>query len=228
MNYIFPKLLDMLAADYVVGTLRGAARLRFERLCLSNSGARAARERWEDRLTPFALQLSPLWPREQVWPLIRDRISPKEASSKPRFVLRSYLPLAAAAALVGIAVWIGPKMMSPISTHVIAVLGIDATHPRWRIERSVDAGQINVVTLALVVANPQKTFELWALPYDGKSPVSLGLLPQSGALARTLSERQSAAILGAGKLAVSVEPLGGSSTGAPTGPVIMVGVLANS
>ena len=226
MNYIFPKLLDMLAADYVVGTLRGAARLRFERLCLSNSGARAARDRWEDRLTPFALQLSPLWPRGQVWPLIRDRISPKQASFKPRFALRLYLPLATAAVLV--AVWVAPKILAPISTQVIAVLRVDATHPQWRIERSVDARQMKVVTLATLVANSHKTFELWVLPQHGKSQVSLGLLPQSGALVRTLSERQSAAIIGAGKLTVRVEPLGGSPTGAPTGPVTIVGAVANS
>jgi len=212
----------------VVGTLRGAARLRFERLCLSNSGARAARDRWEDRLTPFALQLSPLWPRGQVWPLIRDRISPKQASFKPRFALRLYLPLATAAVLVAVAVWIAPKILAPISTQVIAVLGVDATHPQWRIERSVDARQMKVVTLAILVANSHKTFELWALPQHGKSQVSLGLLPQSGALVRTLSERQSAAIIGAGKLAVSVEPLGGSPTGAPTGSMIIVGAVANS
>jgi anti-sigma-K factor RskA len=40
-----------------------------------------------------------------------------------------------------------------------------------------------------------------------------------------LSATQSAALLTAGKLAVSIEPPGGSPTGAPTGPVVMVGVI---
>jgi anti-sigma-K factor RskA len=71
----------------------------------------------------------------------------------------------------------------------------------------------------------QKTYELWALPRDGKPPVSLGLLPRQGESARPLSEHQSAALMAAGKLAVSIEPPGGSPTGTPTGPVIMVGEI---
>jgi len=52
--------------------------------------------------------------------------------------------------------------------------------------------------------------------------VSLGLLPGAGRADRTLSEPQRAALLAADKVAVSVEPAGGSPTGAPTGPIVIV------
>ena len=78
--------------------------------------------------------------------------------------------------------------------------------------------------VALGGARPQsgKSFELWALPDNGGAPVSLGLMPESGRLDRELTDAQRAALRGASKVAVSLEPTGGSPTGAPTGPVLFV------
>jgi anti-sigma-K factor RskA len=52
--------------------------------------------------------------------------------------------------------------------------------------------------------------------------VSLGVLPQAGAALVKLNAVQLAAIGGARNFAVSREPLGGSPTGQPTGPVLLV------
>jgi len=49
MRYEAPDLLDQLAGQYVLGTLRGRARRRFERVIENNPAARAAVQRWEDR-----------------------------------------------------------------------------------------------------------------------------------------------------------------------------------
>ena len=67
-----------------------------------------------------------------------------------------------------------------------------------------------------------RSYELWALPRGGGAPVSLGLLPAAGSAERPLSERQRTALLAADKVAVSVEPAGGSPTGSPTGPIVIV------
>jgi anti-sigma-K factor RskA len=55
--------------------------------------------------------------------------------------------------------------------------------------------------------------------------VSLGLLPDAGQLERTLSIAQRSALSSATQVAVSLEPTGGSPTGAPTGPVLFVAAL---
>jgi anti-sigma-K factor RskA len=47
-------------------------------------------------------------------------------------------------------------------------------------------------------------------------------MPVEGTADRELTEAQRAALLAASKVAISVEPEGGSTTGAPTGPVIIV------
>jgi anti-sigma-K factor RskA len=48
------------------------------------------------------------------------------------------------------------------------------------------------------------------------------VLPSSGTLSRELSAAQRQAIARATRVAVSVEPLGGSPTGQPTGNIIFV------
>jgi anti-sigma-K factor RskA len=228
MNYDRQDLLELLAAEFVIGTLRGAARRRFQRLCDSQPAALAARSRWEDRFATLALQLAPVTPGARTWQGIYQQISATKVTPiRPRQRPGLWLPLAAAAALLGIAVWLGPRLLFP-PTQVVAVLGADVQHPQWRIERSIDAQQLRVTTIAAMTSNPQNAFELWALPRDGKPPVSLGLLPRTGKASYKLSNRQSAAVLAAGNLAVSVEPPGGSPTGAPTGPVIMVGAVVVS
>ena len=67
-----------------------------------------------------------------------------------------------------------------------------------------------------------RSLELWALPRNGSAPVSLGLIPRAQGLSVALLEPQRAALLAADKVAVSLEPRGGSPTGAPTGPVVHV------
>ena len=73
-----------------------------------------------------------------------------------------------------------------------------------------------------VRTNPEKAYELWALPRGGRPPVSLGLLPRDGTLKRALTAAQRAGLMGSDRVAVSLEPKGGSPTGQPTGPVLFV------
>ncbi|WP_293373281.1 anti-sigma factor [Nevskia sp.] len=62
MNYEHPELIDKLAAHYVIGALRGPARLRFERLLASSGRARQQVGLWEMRFAPVALGLPPVAP----------------------------------------------------------------------------------------------------------------------------------------------------------------------
>ena len=65
MNYRDPELQARLAADYVVGLLRGGARRRFEQLMVADAGLRRAVREWEARLLPLALSLPPQRPPAQ-------------------------------------------------------------------------------------------------------------------------------------------------------------------
>jgi anti-sigma-K factor RskA len=84
--------------------------------------------------------------------------------------------------------------------------------------------------LALRAAQPSEapggsSYELWLLPAEGGAPISLGVLAALDARL-TVPAVDSARLRVGAKLAVSVEPRGGSPTGAPTGPVILVGAIS--
>jgi anti-sigma-K factor RskA len=56
--------------------------------------------------------------------------------------------------------------------------------------------------------------------------VSLGLMPRSGRGTLQLSDAQRLALSRSRQIAISLEPWGGSPTGAPTGPVLYVAEVA--
>ena len=226
MRYETQELLDRLAAEYVLGTLRGAARRRFERLCVSRETARAALHRWESDWSPLSTALSPVQPSASVWRNVQRRLFGASSARSPAPARRRWL-LAAAAAVAAIALIVGLIVRQQTSSlQTFARLGTDPAHVLWQVERPPRLTTLTIRVVGPVQPLPGKSYELWALPPKGK-PVSLGLLPLVGSGEQTLSAAQRTALIGADKLAVSVEPAGGSPTGGPTGPIIIVTPLTS-
>lgn len=219
MNYEQTNLQEQLAGAYVLGTLRGPARARFERACASSQNLRAAVRRWEARLMPLLLGLAPMTPRWQVWRRISRRISRQAVRSTRRAAAWRWA-LAGALAL-SLLMTVSIRILNP-PLQQVAMVGHDRTHPVWNIARSGHSTALTIRALQNVQSDPQMAYELWALPENGKAPVSLGLLPRSGFLKRALNAAQRAALMNSNHVAVSLEPAGGSPTGSPTGPVLFV------
>jgi anti-sigma-K factor RskA len=227
MNYERPELLDRLAAEYVLGTLRGAARRRFERLCARSERARRALHRWEDDWSALSRPLAPVQPSARVWTNVSRQLFGAPGAA-PRPARRRTWQLAVAAGLVAVALIAGliVRQLAPPPLQTLAVLGTDSAHPVWRLERRAPLTALTIDVIGTVPPAAGRSYELWALPRGGGAPVSLGLLPAGGRAERTLSPSQRAALLAAEKVAVSVEPLGGSPTGSPTGPIVIVTSLS--
>lgn len=223
MQYPNRELADRLAAEYALGTLRGAARSRFERWLSSGDAdqqtlLRAAVHRWEDRLVHLADDLAPVEPSPQVWREIERRTRARGAQRGWRT-----WALAASVAIVALGTWLWTVRESAAQWQPAAQIA-DATRPAdlWHIDVDTDGARLRVQAIAPYPASASIAHELWALsPSDG-APVSLGLLPQRGELVRELTATQRAALAAATQFAVSREPAGGSRTGAPTGPVLVV------
>jgi anti-sigma-K factor RskA len=226
MNYEQAELLDRLAAEYTLGTLRGRARRRFERLCADSAAARSAVYRWEDHWSALSRTVPPVEPSPPVWDAVSRRLFGNEtaAVAAPRVRRRRTWQLAAAAGLVAVVLIAGliMRQLAPPPLQTLAVLGTDTAHPVWRLERRLPLAALTIEVVGTVPPAAGKSYELWALPRGGAAPVSLGLLPAAGSAERALSERQRTALLTADKVAVSVEPAGGSPTGSPTGPIVIV------
>ena len=82
--------------------------------------------------------------------------------------------------------------------------------------------RIKVVQEHPVMA-PGTTWEMWMLPGGRAAPVSLGLITTDADQTMKLRTALADSMESAWGLAMSVEPKGGSPTGAPTGPVIFKG-----
>ena len=214
-----PELIDRLAAEYVLGTLRGPARRRFERWRESSAAVDARCGYWERQLLPLFGPVRGIEPAPRVWARIRTRLVP--ASAVARRSSRS-LALAASVLLVVLAAllyWrLQPRALesATITTPAGTVL--------WQVEVSGRSGAVAALAVRAGAPAPPagRDYELWALPRGG-APVSLGVLPYGGSSwRRALTSAQRRALSSADRLAVSVEPPGGSPTGQPTGAVVYV------
>jgi anti-sigma-K factor RskA len=76
-----PELRDRLAAEYVLGTLRGRARLRFEAWMREDAALRRNVAGWEQRLAPMAAGIAAVAPPPRVWQRIDARIAAAAAAA---------------------------------------------------------------------------------------------------------------------------------------------------
>jgi anti-sigma-K factor RskA len=219
MNYQHPKLIEELAAQYVLGTLRGPARRRFERYCARDAKALTAVRRWDDRLVDLLASVVPVAPSTLVWDRVKFRVRRDKALRPKRaFATFGNWRFAAAAGIAALAIafgmWTG---FGPGSSQPVANFG-----QQWSIEAPRSRGELRVAAADNLQLDPARAYELWALPADGGAPVSLGLMPKSGRATLQLNDTQRLALSRSRQVAISLEPLGGSPTGAPTGPVLFV------
>lgn len=75
------RLLDMLASEYALGTLRGGARRRFERWLADDPSLQAAVARWQNRLQPMSELTSAAQPSPQVWQALESRLGLRDRKS---------------------------------------------------------------------------------------------------------------------------------------------------
>lgn len=82
-------------------------------------------------------------------------------------------------------------------------------------------GALHVTPIA--GGDSKQSLELW-LTSQGKAPVSLGVLPQSGGGALAVPADMRDGLVQGATISVSVEPFGGSPSGKASGPVIASGM----
>lgn len=218
MNYSDPDLKDRLAAEYVLGTLRGGARRRFQTLMLRDPWLRQQVHAWEQHLAPLAESLPEEQPPARVWRRIRRDIRPAPG------LRRWFWPLttvASAAAAVVLAVVLVLQQPVDVQRDYIAVLGDDPSQPRWTVQVDARSGQVEISALDPATPEQGRSFELWVLPVEEDAPPrSLGLLPDAGERRVAFPEDMELPTGLETGLAVSIEPEGGSPTGLPTGEIV--------
>lgn len=217
------EVIDRLASEYVLGTLRGPARRRFERWRASTPFVAERCRFWEERLMHLAKDLKPVQPPAHVWPAIQRRLNLTTRQTMLRRI-RSFALAVSVVLVVGAAALLYWRSLPGIRATAVATISAKSGEHLWELEVFGKADRL-VARAAKLPARPAGSdYELWALP-AGAAPVSLGVLPAAGATSRALTVMQKQALALSSQVAVSIEPLGGSPTGQPTGAVIYVAPL---
>ena len=242
-----PELIERLAAEYALGTLRGQARRRLQRLAREDAVVRRAIAEWEARLAPMAGAVPEVAPPRRVWEAVRERVASSQPASQPAGRAKASLwdslafwrnlglvTSGCAAALVA-----AMALQKPQVVEIERMVEVPSRQMQQSYVATLADKGGNVVLLAYASRNSnelwikhagtqpittQQAFELWGLPKDaGGRPVSLGLVPltEKGTIKLAAPAEQTLKDFPA--LAISLEPAGGSTTGAPTGPVLYSG-----
>ncbi len=240
--------LNLIAAQYVLGTLSASARLRFQSRLQEETELRTLTHAWERRLNPLTHLLDPQPVPEDVWQKIEvrlDGVKPTKkiitSSSDQEFTHQKpasndqyWKPFAwvstGIAAALAVFLWIRPEL-STVSPHVgmeqaqvihdVAVLSTDKNSPAWIVRQQGHSLILSALNTQAVPSDHD--LELWSI-HDKTAPRSLGVIHLKNGQA-TISQVTADLINKDVTLAISLEPKNGSPTGQPTGPVLYTGKI---
>lgn len=210
-----------LAAEYVLGLMSMDEAADFRGRMSREPALAALVLSWQEDFATLADEVEAIPPPAKVWRKLDRRLfNAHRASGWLIAGIPSILAAALAVMLVFFPVAQGVKPPANPLFHadlagengdLVLAAGYDG-----------DSGELYVIPYS--APEGDRVHELWLIA-GGNAPVSMGVLP-ADAPARLPVSQDLARQLAGGTLAISVEPPGGSPTGAPTGPVIATGEVA--
>ncbi len=232
---VLPEDDELLAAELAFGLIEGEEKHAAEARLTRDENFAVAHARWQDYAAALFHDAGEA-PRPSVWSAIEARLPANDGARAmvTRATLRWWQGGAAAACAAALVLGV-VAMQKPAQVFVRVPVAQAPTAPMV----AVLTGKQGLVTVSFDPASGRMTSatsglalgghvpELWVIPADGK-PRSMGVV-NAAAPGWGKVPTQAAAALSAGvTLAVSVEPVGGSPTGLPTGPVILTGKMATT
>ncbi|MGN6551417.1 MAG: anti-sigma factor [Pararhizobium sp.] len=223
---------DVLAGEYVLGVLSSEDRRAVQARLAEDAALAAKVARWEDELSVLNVAYEAAEPPQTVLRQVEARLFSQAPGARD-------VPVAAGSLWTSLAFWRLATLacllvIVGMAGAISGVFGVGSGGRPLVAELSAKQGPMNLlavydkargtVRLTPVAAETPapKSLELWMI--NGKNaPVSLGVLPQNGRGEIVVPQPMRDAFDAGTVLAVSVEPAGGSPTGAPTGPVVASG-----
>ena len=231
-----PDLVDKLAAEYAVGTLRAGARRRFEQILRHDDAVRATVERWQRYLADLPALQPATAPLPEILCRVEVQLGWREPTPARKALWqriwqgtgfwRGATAVAAvvAAVAIGLSLRLAQQLRDAPVANAVAVLQDAQAQAAVLVTWDARTGTLSLKRLDATPLNTEQALQLWALP-PGGHPQSLGVIGHQRAVRLTVAQplRQVPA------LAISVEPRGGSpNPEGPTGPVVFKGALIDS
>lgn len=231
MRYDNKQLADMLSAEYILGLLKGTARRRFEQLVRQKPVWAQTLNWWESHLHLLADTVPAVSPPNKVWKSIEAQLFKRNTAQASSWWRNwAFASTALAAVFATLLVVQTPQSVVDSTPAAVALLASDKSEAGWLLnetKKSPTNVTINAIALASLQIKADNAFELWLLPADKSKPISLGLLPQKGNSVFKVPV-EVIPLMATGLLAVSLEPVGGSPTGQPTGAVLYQGKMTKT
>jgi anti-sigma-K factor RskA len=245
MRYTSPHLLEHLASAYVLGTLTGGARRRFERLQRDRADVRVRVAQWEARLGQLAMSVPVQQPSPQLWKAIASRTqpaaSPVAADASSRAWLGWLKPagfgfggLAAGVLGAGLLLVTAPGIF--MSSDQVAMrtgeklpqsyvgLLTDAQGNGKLLVSSLRHGKTMTIKVIGPITPPANgTLVLWAVPAEGPA-FALGPVPTTGSAVSMLPDTSEKLLSKVSKLVVTLET--GATPASPGSAVVFSGNCA--
>ena len=223
MNYLLPERLERLAREYVLGTLTGRARRRFEQVLRQSPAANVAVDVWQERFSVLAAGVPPMQPREAVWQGLQRRLfAPAKAEVAKPGLLQWLGALLSGKALAGALA--GVLMCAVVLRMQPQLLGLEAQQealPASYVGLLLDGSgkptvlasskrhgkQMTIKVLQPVQVPAGQVARLWAFPKDAAPFVvaTLPALPDKGNVSMPLPDTSEKLFATVGRLAVSIE-----------------------
>ena len=223
--------IDMLAAEYVLGTLDATERTAVAARRQREPQLDSAINDWQRRLAPLDAATPEVTPPDTVLPAIERRLKAQTANPAQgteivalrRRVTRWKWATAAASALaasLALAVVFRDAILPPQAQTYVAVFNKEDAAPSFVMSIDLATRQLTIRPVDAQRA-PGKTYQLWiAAERYNNVPRSLGLMDETGVISRHDLSVYDRDLLQNATFGVSVEPTGGSPTGRPTSPAL--------
>jgi anti-sigma-K factor RskA len=216
------------AAQYALGVGDAASRAAAVRRIATDPAFASQVAAWSERLHPLDIAYG----EETPPPAMKQRIERELfgaglASHASRPVSTVWRPVALAAS-IALLVSLGFNLrnaLEPSGEPARLIVSLEAADSPVKFLALYEPGT-RAVRLSQVAAprQPANDYELW-LVEGSQAPVSLGVLPQQGVAEIVVPPALAGRFAEGAALAISLEPQGGSPTGAPTGPIVASGAL---
>lgn len=237
MNYLQPERLDRLAREYVLGTLTGGARRRFERVLASSPAASLAVGAWQQRFSVLAAAVPPMQPREAAWQQLERRLfpaAPKASSGFGAWLSRLLSARSLGGALAGVLLCLAVLRLQPgliglqppsesLPQSYVGLLSDGDGRPAVLASSLRHGRQLHVKLLQPVAVPAGRVAQLWALPRDGGEPFPLGVVPDHGSAVLALPDSSEKLFFNVTRLAVTLEVAPALAGAAPGGPFVLIG-----